>query len=78
VDGEADVYSFVVSTPSLLSFEVTSYRNGVHRADDDYFDPVLELIAADGVTVLESNDDAYFRDSALSYQVTTPARTSCA
>jgi hypothetical protein len=72
VDGEADVYSFAVSAPSALSFEITAYRNGVFRADDDYVDPVLELVASDGVTVLDANDDAYFRDAALSYAVTMP------
>jgi len=70
VDENDDFYSFVITEPTLAYFEMTAYRNGVFAsagggADDDYYDPRIELLDTDGTTVLATNDDVFFYDSAL-------------
>lgn len=71
VDAESDFYSFAITAPTIVSFELKSYRNGV--ADGvEYYDPEIYLVDADGTTTLESNDDSYFYDSAIDYVLTTP------
>ncbi|HEY3227055.1 MAG TPA: hypothetical protein VGK61_08695, partial [Planctomycetota bacterium] len=39
--------------------------------DNDYYDPLIELVAPDGSTVIRTDDDVYFYDSSLSYFITT-------
>ncbi len=71
VDGESDFYSFEITEPTRIYFEVSSYRNGISDQDDDYFDSML-VLWKDGATVLAFNDDAFFLDSAISYLLTSP------
>lgn len=74
VDGDDDFYSFDITAPTIVSFEVTCYRNGrfgfAGVADDDYFDPQIELLDQNGTTLLSSNDDVFFYDSALQFVLT--------
>ena len=71
VSGELDYYSFTVSGPTVVSFELNTYRNGVHDATAFYYDPECTLFGSDGTTVLASNDDTYFYDAAIQYQLET-------
>lgn len=71
VDDESDYYSFTVSGPSIVRFELTTYRNGVFGGDDSYFDTWLSLYDTDGTTVLFDNDDSFFYDSAIHYRFET-------
>lgn len=74
-DGEDDWYSFSVTAPAVVSFEMMAYRTGIHGVagvmDNDYYDPMIQLVAPDGSTVLKTDDDVYFYDSALSFFITT-------
>jgi len=70
VDNESDFYALTISMPSIVRLELLTYRNGIQNGDDDYFDPVLRI--TDGVSILMSNDDTYFYDSAIEYQVGVP------
>jgi hypothetical protein len=72
VDNETDAFSFQVTGPSIVHFELTSYRNGVFHGDDAYFDPRLRLIDSNGATQLASNNDAFFSDPAIQYRIDTP------
>ena len=73
VDGNDDFFSFTVSGPTLVYLEITAYRNGVFGnggvPDNDYYDPLIELRDTDGLTVLATNDDVFFYDSALHYHI---------
>jgi hypothetical protein len=76
VDDDDDFYSFSISAPTLVYFEVTAYRNGIFGVagvpDDDYFDPSIELIGSDQATVLATSYQAFFSDPALHYHLVTP------
>ncbi len=72
VDNESDYYSFTITEPSFVNFELVAYRNGVANADSDYYDPELELYDTDGTTLITSNDDTYFYDSSIQYWIATP------
>jgi hypothetical protein len=75
-DGDDDWYSFAISAPTIVTFEVVAYRNGITGIggvpDDDYFDPLIELYDTDGSTVLATNDDVFFYDSAIQFVLTDP------
>jgi len=72
VDDELDYYSFTVSAPSIVRFEMTAYRNGMCQGDTEYYDPLLALYDVDGTTELWSDDDTFFYDSAIQYHIDTP------
>jgi hypothetical protein len=71
VDGDDDYYSFTITAPTIVTFEIHAYRNGLFGIggvpDDDYFDPQIQLFDTDEATVLSSNDDVFFYDSALQF-----------
>ena len=73
VDGNDDFFSFTINAPTLVYFEVTAYRNGVFglggTPDDDYFDPLIELIDTDESTVLGTNDRVFFNDPAIHFHL---------
>lgn len=69
VAGEADYYTFTVDGPTVVRFELNSYRNGVHDDTALYYDPEVYLFDTDGTTELTSNDDTYFWDSAIEYEI---------
>jgi hypothetical protein len=75
-DGDDDYFAFTISEPTLVSFEVIAYRNGVFgvggSADDDYFAPEIEIIGTDESTVLAANRGVFFSDPALHYHLVTP------
>ena len=71
-DDDSDYFSFEVNSPSVVRFELTSYRNGVIAGDDDYYDTWLTLYDTDGTTALYSDDDTYFYDSAIAFLIDTP------
>jgi hypothetical protein len=71
VAGEDDFYSFTVSGPSIVRFEMTAYRNGVNRGTAFYYDTYIYLYDQDGVTQLTSDDDSYFYDSSIQYKFDT-------
>ncbi len=72
VDGEEDWYKFTVTAPSEVSYVMWGHRNGVWSSDDDSYDPEVEIVDADGTTVLSNIDDYYFYDSSFKYVITTP------
>src|SRR5262249_34108311 len=73
--GEDDYFSFVISAPTVVSFDITAYRNGIFGnlglADDAYYEPRIRLFATDGTTQLATNDRRYYRDSGLTYKFIT-------
>ena len=75
VDDDDDFFTFSISEPTIVYFEVWAYRNGLFGVggvpDDDYFDPLIELIGPDGTTVLASNDDVFMYDPALHFLLVT-------
>ncbi len=71
VADELDYYSFSVSTPTVVRFELSAYRNGVHDDSGLYYDPSVHLYDSDGTTELAFNDDAYFYDSGIQYEIDT-------
>ncbi|MFN0009770.1 MAG: DVUA0089 family protein [Planctomycetota bacterium] len=74
VDDESDYFSFVIASPSIVRFELISYRNGIIEGDDEYLDPYLYLYDTDlnGNAELFSDDDSFFYDSAIHYFIDTP------
>jgi len=72
VDDEHDYYSFTITAPTFVNFELVAHRNGVWEADTTYYDPDMTLYDTDGVTQLASNDDTYFYDSSIQYWIATP------
>ncbi len=71
VDDEFDDYSFTITGPTVVDFEMLEYRNGVFAGDDAYFDPEISLYDTDGTTVLASNDDTFFYDSGIHFLLET-------
>ena len=71
VAGELDYYSFTISSPTVVRFELNSYRNGVHDGTAFYYDPEINLFGTDGTTLLTGNDDTYFYDPAIQYEIDT-------
>ena len=71
-NGDHDYYSFEITSPSVVRFEMFAYRNGVFAEDDNDYDTFLDLYDTDGTTNLFSNDDAFFYDSGIQYQLNTP------
>lgn len=72
VDDESDFYSFTITEPTVIDFDLTAYRNGIFGGDDEYFDTWLALYDTDGTTQIDSTDDTYFYDSAIHHLITTP------
>jgi hypothetical protein len=72
VADELDYYKFTISAPTVVRFELNAYRNGVHDGTALYYDTTMQLYDTDGTTVLFDNDDTYFYDSAIQYELTTP------
>jgi hypothetical protein len=76
VDGNEDYFSFAIAAPTLVYFEVTGYRNGIFGVlgapDADYYDPRIELLDTDGSTVMATNNNAFFNDSAINFHLATP------
>jgi hypothetical protein len=68
-DEDVDFYSFDISAPTIVTFEIFCYRNGIGgvagSADDDYFDPQVVIIGPDETTVISGNDDVHFFDSKI-------------
>jgi hypothetical protein len=72
VADELDYYKFTVGGPTVVRFEMNAYRNGVHNDSGLYYDTYVYLYDTDGATELTSNDDTYFYDSAIQYEIDTP------
>jgi hypothetical protein len=70
--GDLDYYAITVDEPTVLRFEVTAYRDGVHDGDDGYYDPTLQLFDTNGSTPLLSEDDGFFFDPALAFEIQVP------
>lgn len=77
VDNESDFYSFTITGPTIVSFEVTSYRNGVFRGDNEFFDPNLVLYDSSGTPLTSpfdiDIDDYYAYDPALCFKLNPAA-----
>lgn len=73
-DDDSDYFSFEVTSPSIVRFEMISYRNGIIEADDEYYDTELSLYDTDlnANTLLANNDDSFFYDSSINYFIDTP------
>jgi len=65
-DGDVDYYAITITTPRVVRFELTSYRNGVHDGDDGYYDPTLELFDSTP-SFLALDDDSFFFDPAIEF-----------
>jgi hypothetical protein len=72
VADELDYYKFTVSSPTVVRFEMNAYRNGVHDGSALYYDTYVYLYDTDGTTELTSDDDSFFYDSAIQYEIDTP------
>jgi hypothetical protein len=72
VEGDLDYYAVTVAAPTIVRFEVQSYREGVHDGDDGYFDPALQLFDANGSSVLAFDDDSFFFDPAIHFALVDP------
>ncbi|MBK7644407.1 MAG: hypothetical protein IPJ19_15425 [Planctomycetes bacterium] len=72
VADELDYYSFTISSPTVVRFQLTAYQNGVHDDTAIYYDTIASLYDTDGTTQLFSNDDAVFYDSGIQYEIDTP------
>lgn len=70
VNGESDFFAFDAVADSILSFEITAYRNGVHDGDVDYCNPRLWLYSPGGAKV-EKISASIFEDVEFTYRVTT-------
>lgn len=71
VADELDYFSFTVSSPTVVRFAMNAYRNGVHDGTALYYDPIINLYDTDGTTLLTTNDDVYFFDSSIEYEIDT-------
>jgi hypothetical protein len=71
-DDDSDFYSFVITSPSIVRFETIGYRNGIFAEDSDDYDMEISLYDTDGTTSLFNDDDSFFYDSAIQYQIETP------
>lgn len=69
VDNGSDFYSFEVTEPSLLHFEMRGHRNGAWKGDT-YYDPEISLYDP-AVNLLRNNDDTYYLDSSIDHIVST-------
>lgn len=70
-EGDIDYFAITITTPQVVRFELTSYRNGVHDGDDGYFDPTLELFdSAPGF--LAFDEDSFFFDPAIQFALQDP------
>jgi hypothetical protein len=70
--GNDDYYALTVAAPSVVRLEMVSQRNGTWIDDTREYDPLMRLYAPDGTTVLAENDDAFFLDPAIQYEVDSP------
>jgi len=74
-DDDDDFFSFDITEPTLVYFELTAYRNGIFGSggapDDDYVDLTIELIDADQSFVRATNYRVFFNDPALHYHLVT-------
>jgi len=71
-EGDLDYYALTIEEPTVVRFEVNTYRDGVHDADDGYFDPTLQLFDSSGTGLLFHDDDAFFFDPAIHFELQDP------
>jgi hypothetical protein len=71
-NGEVDAYSFVVPAPAIVGFETTAHRDGAYAGATAYYDPLVRLVASDGVSVVQSGDQGFFSDATFAFFVTVP------
>lgn len=69
-NGESDYFKFDAVADSLLSFEITAYRNGAYDGEADYTNPRLWLYSPDGKKV-EKISASIFEDVEFTYRVKT-------
>lgn len=72
IEGDLDFYAVTIDAPTLVRFELTAYRDGVHAGDDGYFDPTLQLFDSSGAFVLAFVDDTFFFDPAIHFEIQDP------
>jgi hypothetical protein len=68
-DGNDDFYAISVPGPRVLRVEIVGQRNGAWEGATSTYDPLLRLFGVDGATLLAENDDAFFADPAIQYEV---------
>ncbi|MCP4967183.1 MAG: hypothetical protein GY926_18380 [bacterium] len=68
LDDESDYYSFTITEPTIVIFELKANRLGAYGAATKNFDPELFLYDSDGITEIANIDDAYFYDPAIRFQ----------
>jgi hypothetical protein len=61
-----DFYSFTISEPSVVTFEMVGSRNGLFDGSSEYYNPRLQLLETNGSQVIVYDDVSYFRDSTVS------------
>jgi hypothetical protein len=71
VDDESDWYSFTLTGASLVTFTMHAHRNGLWQGDDSHYDSRIDLLGP-GMVLQASNDDTYYKDSALHHLLATP------
>jgi hypothetical protein len=61
-----DFYSFTITQPSVVTFEIVGYRNGLFDNSSEYYNPRLQLLETNGSQVIVYDDSSYFKDSTVS------------
>lgn len=72
VQGDLDYFAVTIDAPTVVRFELTTYRDGVHDGDDGYFDPTFQLFDSSGLAVLAFDDDSFFFDPAIHFELQDP------
>lgn len=67
VKGESDYFKFNATAGSLLSFEITAYRNGINDGDVEYCNPRLWLYEPGGKKVVKISA-SIFEDVEFTYR----------
>jgi len=70
--GDVDVYSFSVSSPTLVSLDLHAERGGMLGGAGGYVDAQIRLLDVDGVTPLMCSDNVHFADPRLEFSLSTP------
>ncbi len=69
---DLDLYSFQISAPTLVSFDLHAERGGMAGGAGDYLDLALRLIGTDGATELACSDNVHFNDPRLERSLSVP------
>ncbi len=64
---DRDYYALTLTEPASVYFELTGYRNGFYRGDDELLEVALGLFDTDGTTLLAGVNYGWFNDPSITY-----------